>query len=201
MNFYLASQKVIPDTKSAIVIGNSLGYDLILGKGKYHNVNTRTLVEGLGPCIKLTAWGGKDKFEAHSAPELENINNIEQKINDIIDGLRGRMRKSFDDIHAFITGGIEYNPQNPVSEKSMNLIEKIYEALQKEGVPTSVIAAQKSDGLNTRLNTLGFNNNMYIYGKPIDEVLLSDKTDLKEALEDNFDFVEFADDFLVSSLK
>ena len=78
MNFYLASKKVIPTTKNAIVIGNSLGHDLTLSNGQYHHINTRTLVEGLGPCIKLTAWGGKDKFEAHSAPELENAvkNNI-----------------------------------------------------------------------------------------------------------------------------
>ena len=201
MNFYLASKKVIPTTKNAIVIGNSLGHDLTLNKGQYHHVNTRTLVEGLGPCIKLTAWGGKDKFEAHSAPELESINNIGERISDIIEGLRGRMKKSMDEIHAFITGGIEYNPHNPVSEQSMDLIETIYEALQKEGVPTSVIAAQRSDGIKTRLNTLVLNNNMYIFGKPIDDVLASDKNNLKEALEDHFDFVEFSKDFSVNTLK
>ena len=201
MNFYLASKQVIPTTKNAIVIGNSLGHDLILSKGQYHHVNTRTLVEGLGPCIKLTAWGGKDKFEAHSAPELENIDNIGERISNIIEGLRGRMRKSFDDIHAFITGGIEYNPQKPESEKSMSLIEEMYEALQKEGIPTSVIAAQKSDGINTRLKTLVFNNNMYIYGKPVDNILASEKSNLTEAIEDHFDFVEFADGFSISTLK
>ena len=201
MNFFLASKRVVPSTKNAIVIGNSLGHDLTLNNGQYHHVNTRTLVEGLGPCIKLTAWGGKDKFEAHSAPELENLNNIRQRVSDIIEGLRGRMRKSLDEIHAFITGGIEYNPHNPVSEKSMDLIETIYEALQKEGIPTSVIAAQRGDGLKTRLNSLVLNNNMYIYGKPVDEVLASDKKNIKEALEDKFDFVEFADNFSINTLK
>ncbi len=111
------------------------------------------------------------------------------------------MRKSMDEIHAFITGGIEYNPHNPVSEKSMDLIETTYEALQKEGIPTSVIAAQRGDGIKTRLNTLVLNNNMYIFGKPVDDVLASDKSNLKEALEDHFDFVEFADDFSVKALK
>ncbi len=201
MNFFLASQKVVPTTKQAIVIGNSLGHDLTLNKGQYHHVNTRTLVEGLGPCIKLTVWGGKDKFEAHSAPELENINSVGQRVSNIIEGLRGRMRQSMDEIHAFITGGIEYNQHSRVSQQSMDLIETIYEALQQEGVPTSVIAAQRGDGIKTRLNTLVLNNNMYIFGKPIDDVLASDKNNLKEALEDHFDFVEFANDFSVKTLK
>ena len=83
----------------------------------------------------------------------------------------------------------------------MDLIETIYEALQKEGIPTSVIAAQRSDGIKTRLNTLVLNNNMYIFGKPIDDVLASDKNNLKEALEDHFDFVEFSKDFSVNTLK
>lgn len=200
MKIVLASKQFIPTTKTATIIGDSLGHDLFLNKGQYHHLNTRTQVKGLGPCIKLTAWAEKNKFEAHSAPEMEPIEAVGKRISEMVEGLRGRLRNSFNEVHAFLTGGIERNPNNPDSELSMDLLEEMYKALKKEGVPTSVIAAQKGDGLNTRINTLAFKDNMYIYGKPIDDVINS-KSSLKDALEERFAFVELSDNTPVSILK
>lgn len=201
MKFYLVSQKLAPTTKQAIVIGNTLGHDLTLSHGKYHNVSTKTMVEGLGPCLKLTAWGGKDKFEAHSAPELEPIEAVGDRIRNIVEVLRGRMKNSFDEVHAFITGGVEYNHDNPVSKQSMDLLEEMYESLAKEGVPTTVIAAQRGDGLKTRISSIAYQDKDFIFGKPIDDVLSSDKQTLEEALNNHFDFVELDKNFSLNVIK
>lgn len=200
MKIVLASKQFIPTTKTATVIGDSLGHDLFLNKGQYHHLNTRTQVKGLGPCIKLTAWAEKNKFEAHSAPELEPIEAVGARISEMVEGLRARLRNSFNDVHAFITGGIERNPNNPVSEQSMDLLEEMYEALMKEGVPTSVIAAQRGNSINSRIDTLTFKDNMFMYGKPIDDVLNSNAS-LKDALEERFAFVELSDKIPVSIMK
>ena len=82
----------------------------------------------------------------------------------------------------------------------MDLIEEMYESLTKEGVPTSVIAAQRGDGVNSRLNTFSYKDNLYIYGKPIDDVINS-KEGLKDALNNRFAFVEISDNTPVSILK
>lgn len=200
MNIVLASKKFVPTTKQAMEIGSSLGHDLLLNKGKYHHINTRTQVKGLATCTSLTAWAEKVKYEAHSAPELEPLEAVENRINEILDGIRDRLNDTFSEIHAFITGGIEYNPKNPVSEKSMSLIEEMYDILSEKGVQTSVIAGQRGDGVNTRINTLSFKDNIFMYGKPIDDVLDA-KIDLKDALNKHFDFVELSDDISVSALK
>ena len=200
MKIILASKHLIPTTKTATVIGDSLGHDLFLHKGQYHHLNTRTQVKGLGTCVNLTAWAENNKFEAHSAPEIEPIEAVGNRIRDMVEGLRGKLRNSMNEVHAFLTGGIERNPNNPDSELSMDLLEEMYEALIREGVPTSVIAAQKGDGLNTRINTLTFKDNMYIYGKPIDDVI-SSKSELKEALNKHFAFVKLSEDTPVRILK
>ena len=135
-------------------------------------------------------WAGKDKFEAHSAPEIEPIQNVADNISKIIENLRGRLRNSFDEVHAFITGGIQYDSHNPVSQQSMDLLEEMYEALAKEGVPTTVIAAQKSDGLKTRLNSVSFKDNIFVYGKPIDNIINSKIQPLEDRLGEEFDFIE-----------
>ena len=193
MKIILSSRKLVPSIKNATIIGNSLGHDLTLSNGKIHNMATRILVEGIGPCAKLTMWGGKQKFEAHTAPELESIENIGQSISKIIENMRGKMKHSFDELHAFILGGIEYDKSNPVSKQSMDLIEGMYDALGKEGIPTTVVAGQRGNGLKTRIDSFSQNDNIFVYGKPIDDVINSKTQTLEDALNENFDFVELAD--------
>lgn len=192
MNIVLASKQIIPTTNNALIVGNSLGYDLTLSHGKMYNLSSKTLVEGLRTCAKLTIWAGKNKFEARTAPELEPINAINQKISEIVENLRGKLRNTFDEVHAFITGGVEYNPKNPVSQQSLDLLNEMYESLQKEGVPTTVIAAQRGDGLKTRINSMSYKNKIFVYGKPIDDVINSKKSSIQDALDDAFDFVELS---------
>ena len=201
MNIIVSTKQFLPTTKNAMIIGNSLGHDLTISKsGKYHNVNTKTLIEGLGPCVGLTMWTGKNKFNAHSAPELEPINTVGEKISVVIETLRGKLKNSFDEVHAFITGGVAYDSQNPVSRQSMDLISEMYETLFKEGVPNVVIAGQKSDGIKTRLDTVAFGDNIFLTGKPIDSIVKSEKS-LEDEIEEQFDFVEFSKNIPVGLLK
>ncbi len=193
INIVLAAEKVIPTAKNAVVIGNSLGHDLTLNHGQYHHLNTKTLVEGVGPCARLMMWAGKHKFDAHTAPELEPLEGVRQQISTVVENLRSKIKNSFDEVHAFITGGIEYNSQNPVSKQSLDLIEEMYEAMQKEGVPTTVIACQRGDGLKTRLNSLSYQENIFVTGKPIDNVINSKNSSLEDTLNEYFDFVEISD--------
>ena len=202
INVLLASKKFIPCTKTTMVIGDTFGRDLTLSKGKFHNTCTRTITENLGPCTKLTMWIGKHKYEGNSAPELEPIENVYHIIDNIVETLRGKVRNSFDEVHAFITGGIGYNPKNPVSKQSMDLIEEMYEALYKQGVPTSVVAAQKGNGTKTALGTLAFKDNIYVFGKPIDEIVLSSQNgDMESILNNHFDYVELTKEVPVKIVK
>ena len=174
------------------IIGSSLGHNLTLGHGKYLNIATKTLTEDLGPCVNLTMWAGKQKFVGHSAPELEHIDRDEGlniTIGRITDNLRGRLKNSLDEIHAFITGGIARDGKSEMSDKSFTLIEEMYEALSKLGIPTTVIAGQKSNGLKTRMQAFAYNDNIFIKGQPIDNITKTD-LNLEDAIKNEFDFVE-----------
>jgi len=199
MKIILAKKIIIPTNNYPRVVGNSLGHDLTMSHGKYYNLVSDSYLEGLGSCVGLTAWAGKNKFIANSAPELESLKNIDGNITKIIENLRGKLKNSFDEVHAFITGGIKYDPNIKGSKESFNLIEELYESLFRQGVPTTVIAGQKGDGLKTRINSKALADNIFISGKPVDEIILSAKEEhlSKDILEEQFDFVELLDNMPV----
>ena len=69
-----------PQLKRKAVIGDSLGYDLTVKKGKFLSPKNTSVVEGLGPCLQFFLWSPNKIFNSHSAPELDQVSDVKKRI-------------------------------------------------------------------------------------------------------------------------
>lgn len=180
--------------RKSVLVGDSLGYDLTIKQGKFISPKNTTSVEGLGPCIQVLLWSPLQIFNSHSAPELEKLGQVGKKVVENAVKLRDDIKNKTGEIIAFITGGMQYDPKVPISNESSKFLNEIYDALQEEGIETIVIAGQKKDGLNKRINTYARENSVTCVGGPIKELPKigknADNKEIQEILEEYFDFVE-----------
>ena len=119
--------RVYPQLKTTSTeIGNSLGHDLSVKYGKIAVNRMPKFVKGLGPCVGLAIFADKYKFVAHSAPEIDKDSNfLTNFISQKIDELRTKGHCKDENVSAVIYGGIAYDVENPISEKSCELVDAI----------------------------------------------------------------------------
>ena len=190
--------------RDTIFVGSEkLAGDTSLRKGRILGKNTIAAMDGLGSCVGVAIFSPQKKFLAHSAPELDLPQFISKPIKKIIGELRENLQHSYDEIVAFISGGIAWNEKNKLSHNSAALVNAYYEELTKQNIPTTVVASQFGDGLNTRLNTYITSSSLLVGGKPIDTLELtkkSTKEEIQDVLEKHFDFVEISPSFPINFL-
>ncbi|MBR6126787.1 hypothetical protein IKQ21_03795 [bacterium] len=166
------------------------------------NKNCKTLVArtvaiatDLAPVVGITLWTPEKKIAVCSTPTVEKLRNVPDRVKNLIETLHNESRKSYDRMLAFITGGVAYNSHNANAKDSAELVEKIYDAFQKEGIETSVIADQFADSKTQRINSYCVANNITLWGKPINQLELnknSNADEIENALAEEFDFVELS---------
>lgn len=181
--------------KTAYIGDGKLACDATFRKGKLLDISSPTAIKGLGPCVGITLFSPKRKFSAHSAAEFELPQFLSKPMEKVIKNLRGDLKRSYEEIVAFIIGGIQATKENKLSQNSSALVDAYYEELKKHNIPTTVIAGQLGDGINTRLNTYFTTGHIIVNGKPISDLALSEKSglnEIKNALEKKFDFVEIS---------
>ncbi len=179
--------------RSSLEVGNSLGHDLLISKGKTVANQTAKTVNGLGPCIGVTIYSPVKKFIAHSAPELDtNFEGITNSISKKIDELRVSSKCKDEDISAVIYGGIAYDKDNALSEASCSLVDAIEEGCKLECVEPTIITGQFSDGLDARINSYIGKDQITIWGKLIDKIRAtqnSTQSEIQKILEEFFEYV------------
>lgn len=177
--------------REGIEVGSSLGYNLSVRHGDKVSNSSPKVVNGLGPCVGVAIIGSKDKFVAHSAPELDKNYNVFEFITKKINEIREKSKS--DDVSTVIYGGIAYNSENPLSEDSCALVDKFEEACLSEGVEPTIITGQYSDGLETRINSYIGNKQITLWSKLIDGIDLgvnAPKEEVIKTLEQLFEYVK-----------
>lgn len=181
--------------RETTIIGNKmLAQDATLRCGKYSQLRRATALEGLGPCVGIAIWTPQRKFVAHSAPELDLPQFIEQHIEKVIKNLRETVKHSYDDLAAFICGGIE-NSEDKLSKASSELVNAYYEELMKHNIPTTVIAQQIGYTPNSRIDAYITNNSAFLTGNPIKTLESVEKLkseEIESVLSKNFNFVKIS---------
>lgn len=177
--------------REGIEVGSSLGHNLSVRHGDKVSNSCPKVVNGLGPCVGVAIIGSKDKFVAHSAPEIDIKYNVVEFITKKINEIREKSKS--DDVSTVIYGGIAYNGENPLSEDSCALVDKFEEACLSEGVEPTIITGQYSDGLKTRLNSYIGNKQMTLWSDLFNGVNLGTKASKEEVvktLEKLFEYVK-----------
>ena len=183
--------------KNGLEIGNSLGHDLSVKYGKIITSNNPKFINGLGPCVGIAVFGPKHKFAAHSAPELDKPNYVEDFISKKINELRIKNKTSEENLSAVIYGGVAYDSKNPISEDSCRLVDAIEKGCELEGLKPTVITGQYGDGLETRINS-------YIWGKLIDKIKSSHNASMDEIqkiMEEFFEYVKLPQNINIKFLE
>lgn len=187
-----------PQLQRKSVIGDSLGYNLTVKNGKFLSPKNTSVVEGLGPCLQFFLWSPHKIFNSHSAPELDHVSDVKKRIVECALALKDDVKNKTQEVVAFITGGMKYNPKLPITAKCNEFINETYDALQDAGINTVIIAGQKGDGLNSRINTYARDNSITCLGGPIKDIPKFKKgmdiDECTEILEDYFDYVELSPD-------
>ena len=164
---------------------------------KYKTLVSKTvaIATDLAPVVGITLWTPEKKIAACSTPKIEKLKNIPDKVQKMIETLHNESRKTYDRMLAFITGGVAYDSKNANAAESAELVDTIYNAFQKEGIETSVIADQFADSKAQRINSYCVGNNITIWGEPINQMKLDKNAKLSEmedALSEGFEFVELS---------
>ena len=191
----LLPNRIYPKLKAQrLEVGSSLGHDLSMRNGKIVASSVPKMVKGLGPCVGLAIFANKYKFVAHSAPEHDtnmelNSDFISRKINEV----RTKGLCKDEDVTAVIYGGTAYDPQNPVSEMSCELVDSIEEGCKLEGVEPTIITGQFGDGLETRIDSYIGQNQITIWGKLIDKIKQThnaSQEEIQKVLSELFEYVK-----------
>lgn len=185
-------------------VGNSLGHDLSIKYGMTNTNHTAKALKGLGPCVGLTIFTPKYKFNAHSAPEIDtDSNSIIKFITEKIHELRIKSQCKDTDVSAVIYGGIAYDPQNPISDASCRLVDALEEGCNLESVKPTIITGQYSDGVKTRINSHIGTKQITIWGKWIDKmqnVVNASQSEIQKTLEELFEYVKIPQDVKLNVL-
>ena len=193
----LLKDKAYPTTlKCATRFVNSVKNDFILKNGKAIGAKTVAISTDMAPVVGLTLWTPEKRIAACSTPGIEPLRSVPSMVCKLIEKLKQESRKSFDNMFAFITGGVAYGSKNANAKESVELVDSIYNTLQREGIETSVIAEQFADSKVQRLNSYCVANNITIWGEPINQAKLTKNSGVEEienALSETFDFVELSD--------
>lgn len=197
INVKILRETVCPKLKQVTEIGDSLGYNLTLkDSGKFLTSGRAVSIDGLGSCVGLrletnSPIAQRKTFSAHIAPELEIVEGTCDYVSNIINDLRNSIRKSYEDVIAFLTGG---------TEQSRGLIDEIYRALSQENVHSTLVAGQKNEvlknGLNSnRINSYFYKGDAIVYGDGIKKIK-KDKDipaeEIQDILDEHFDYVEIS---------
>ena len=190
--------------RDAFEVGSTLGHNLSIKYG--HSVTNKSpkLVAGLGPCVGLTLFTPSDKFVAHSAPELDEPSLVSKFLGKKIHEIREKSRCADDEVSAVIYGGIAFDGENPASEMSCALVDKMEEACRVEGVEPTIITGQYSNGLTSRLDSYIGNRQITMWSKMFDGVNLSPdatKAEVQKVLEDLFEYVKIPQQTLLKVLE
>lgn len=182
--------------KAGYEVGNSLGHDLSVKYGVTNTNHTARAIKGLGPCVGITIFTPKYKFNAHSAPEADtNPNFIMKFLTKKIDEIRTKSKCKDEDVSAIVYGGIAYDGKNPISEDSCHLVDVLEESCNLEGIEPTIITGQYNDGLNTRINSHIGTKQITMWGKWIDKMqaaVNASQSDIQKTLEELFEYVKIA---------
>lgn len=145
---------------------------------------------------KFVASIGIPKNGAHG--KMDTPETIQQGLEAVISDMRSRMKHSYDEIVAVITGGIRFDG-NPQGAKSVELLDSIYNTLAiGEKMPTTVLAEQKIDMANEAekgINMYTFRDMINLFGGIIKDAKGTKPAtpeEVEEAANKMFDFVEIS---------
>lgn len=190
----ILTNKVYPKLeRKGLEVGSSLGHDLYVRLGKTVAKASPKTVNGLGPCVGFAIFGTRNKFVAHSAPELENFNAVRDFISKKIDEIRMNDNCKPEDMSAVIYGGIAYDDENSLSDESCRLVDTIEEACNLECVEPTIITGQFSDGLNTRIDSYIGDGQITMWGKLFDKIKLNHAAtpaEVENTLEQVFEYIK-----------
>ncbi|MBQ7764606.1 hypothetical protein IJ384_04470 [bacterium] len=182
----LLPNKVWPKLKNNyLIVGNSLGHDLSIRHGKLTHVDNAKMVTGLGPCVGLAITSPKQHFVAHSAPEIDtDMNFVSRFLEDVLGKIRYKLNKQDEEISAVIYGG---------DDRSWDLVNTMADVFESENITPTIIAGQKNDSTENRIDSYVRNGHITLWSKLIDKInLTKDATQeqIKNKLEEIFNCVE-----------
>ena len=177
--------KVWPTLKPSLIVGNSLGHDLSIRYGKLSRRDAAKMVLGLGPCVGLAISTPKDHFVSHSAPEIDtDMNFVTRFLQDTVGKMRYNSNCKDEEISAVIYGG---------DDRSWDLVNTMADVFESENIESTIIAGQKGDSINTRIDSYIREGHVTLWGKLIDKINLTKNAtqeQIVKILEELFNCVE-----------
>lgn len=167
-------------------------------KSKFIQLPRSVEVENIRQNIVITLNNMGEKFIASIGVKADTVEALPEILENAMADMRSRMKHSYDEIVAFVTGGIHYDA-NPDGDRSVELFDSIYDTLVKgEKMPTTILAEQKIDFYDKNQKGVGLyaiRDMLNLYGGIINDIKgIKPATgqEVEEAVNQMFDFVEIS---------
>ncbi len=185
-NFYRVKQLKAVDTVLS-------AYEKPLNGGKLLSDRSATNIEDLRINFAVLLKTLNKKYIAQ-IPVNKSPEKVMNELLDVVKTLRDGLKKSYDGIVGFVTGGHEYDINLPYADNSCNLLDKIVKTLKDENVPHTVLAEQKNIGMGQGINFYAYRNNADIYDGIISDIKGNpvSKDEIQKTAEKLFDYVEIS---------
>ena len=135
----------------------------------------------------------KNKCVINVDPVQQDLSVIHDHLGEVLSELRGKMKKSYDEVVALVVGGRAYDVSNKFSDKSVKFTDAICEFMESERIPSTKLLEQNISRSTQGVNIYSHRENAVISGGIIDEFAeANSKTseDIDKVAEKFFDIFE-----------
>lgn len=180
------------------------GRNLTIKGGKYLTPLSYNAIENIDAGLQILIHTPIKNFIAHIMPNLENIETVGQKVAEIAAKLRDESANKTKEVFAFITGGKSSESTDPLAADSSKMLNNVYDALEEEGVETTVIASPYTER-EKYLTTCTRKDKIDCTGGLIDTLpeIPNNATnkEVQDILENYYEFVEISPNTKVNIFK
>lgn len=135
----------------------------------------------------------RNKCVINVDPVQQDLSVVQDHLGEIVSELRGKMKKSYDEVVALVAGGRAYDVSNKFSDKSVKFTDTICEFMESERIPSTKLLEQNIDRCAQGINVYSHRENAVISGGIIDDfanVSYGLHDDINKIAENFFDIFE-----------
>ncbi|MBR3627951.1 MAG: hypothetical protein IKN42_03780 [Elusimicrobia bacterium] len=150
-------------------------------------------VSNLKDNISIILQTLKNKCVINIDPAQQDLEVVNDHLGEVLLNLRNKMKKSYDGIVGFVTGGRAYDPANKFAEKSVKLTDAICEFMELERIPSTKILEQNIDKNSKGFDVYSHRQNVVLSNGIIDnfaKIETASKENLQNIGEQYFDIFE-----------
>ena len=185
-------QKIYPKVKDLSNTYNNNMESSSIRHGMIYNKKNAKEINNLSSSIGFVILTPINNFISKSSPIFDtNLKMVKDFVMKKIHEIRKLSEFSDEDIRPIIFGGLASDSENPLANKSCELVNTLEEACLLENVPPVIITGQYANAPDMTVNSNIGNSRITLWGKTIDQLQTSRRTTHEEMIEELENIMEY----------